>query len=841
MKPSAFLFGLLMVIQLSLSGQDIFGPAGLRNLNPASLSNVQIQAIRTQVKASGLSDNDLRTYLMGKGMSQNSASELIRRLQETSTGQAAQQPQESSSVQNIPPATESQKLPASTHDSLFGASLFTNSQLNFAPPQFFATPVNYILGPGDLVNLSITGNQEIFTDIRVEPSGNLRLPYAGNLMVGGLTIEQAAQKVQAALARHGFESLRDGGSRLTLSMSAYRSIPVTIIGAKQPGNYYVSSIATAFHLIHLAGGPGPAGSYRDIEVIRKGEVVAKIDLYDFLVRGDMRNNVRLEENDLINIPAYQIMVRLEGAVKRPGWFMLKQGETLADLMNFAGGFGPEAFQGHIAVEQIGSNALFSKTIALEDFNRYLPANGDRFYVGTVTDERYHRVFITGAIKRPGAYGWQQGLKLSELISLAGGPAESLLETRGLIYRSGKNHTNAYLRFVPAEILQSSADILLMDGDSIVLSDRKAFFPYGFVDVVGEVNGPGRFILAPGMTALDAALLAGGMKISAITHKIEIVRRNENFGKSTVALEVKADSDASLRIRADEVELKHQDVVIVKPDPDLRNQHIVYLRGEVSSPGPYVLLERNEKISSLLQRAGGLTNFADENAVFILRKNTNPLLQRDYTSISNDADALFELDSLAAQRAVAEAFNRNNTLNRLNQSPSSNFGQTSTFSTGFSMEYGLRSEPDEELIHIALSNVNNIIRRPGSRNDLQLQDGDEIVVLEKDNSVSVRGMVNNQITVNYSGKNVRTYISEAGGVLHNGARNSLFVLQPNGKAAMTKSFLGIKNYPDVQPGSIIVVPAKPETKRRIDPAASAAIASIITSVSSLLFIIISASK
>lgn len=841
MRKSLCYFLVFLLSLPALHAQDIFGTRGLQGLSPSRLDEGQIQLIRNQVRVSGMSDNDLRIYLLGKGMSQTNANELIRRIGESPARTPLQNQPTAGERGTMHPEPAQPVTPFKADSLLFGASMFANSQINFAPPQQFATPVNYVLGPGDLLNLSITGNQEILTDIRVEPSGNLRLPYAGNLMVGGLTIEQAETKIRNALARRGFESLGTGGSRLTLSVAAYRTIPVTIIGARQPGNYNISSVATAFHLIHLAGGPGQAGSYRDIEVIRKGHIVRKIDLYDFLVRGDQSSDIVLEENDLVNIPAYQTIVRLSGAVKRPGIFMLRPDETLNDLLRFAGGFAPEAFRMHITVEQIGNNALYTRTVQQDDFNRFKPSNGDLYFVGSVTAERYNRVFITGAVKRPGAYGWYDGLRLSELIGMGGGPEESLLETRGLIYRSGKDHSNAYLRFIPSEILESKADIILMDGDSVVLSDRKTIFPHGFVDVVGEVNKPGRFVLGPGMTALDAVLLAGGMKISAITNSIEVVRRTGKNAKPSVAAVVKAETDAMLRIRADEVGLNHQDVVIVRPDPDLRDQKIVFLRGEVRNPGPYVLLERDEKLSSVLKRAGGLTSFADENAVFILRKSINPLLKRDFAKLTLNPQSMLEVDSLAGQRAIAEAVNRNTAAkdfelgipewqNRNENSPEKEGKKPAT-----------ESKPQEEIISIALSNVSQIIRQPGSRNDLQLQHDDEIVVLERDNSVSVRGMVNNQITVNYSGKRATGYISEAGGVLHNGSKKDIFVLQPNGKAAMTKSFLGIKKHPEIIPGSIIVVPARPQNDRRFDPAASAAVASIITSVSSLLFIIITASK
>lgn len=825
----------------ALQAQDIFGTRGLQGLSPSRLNDTQLQLIRNQVRTSGMTDNDLRIYLLSKGMTQNNASELIRRLGEGAAQTPTQDQPSTAGRETLRQAPDQAATLLKADTLLFGASMFANSQINFAPPQQFATPVNYMLGPGDLLNLSITGNQEILTDLRVEPSGNLRLPFAGNLMVGGLTIEQAETKIKNALSRKGFESLGTGGSRLTLSVAAYRTIPVTIIGARQPGNYNISSVATAFHLIHLAGGPGQAGSYRDIEVIRKGNVIRKIDLYDFLVRGDQSSDIVLEENDLINIPAYQTIVRLSGAVKRPGIFMLRPEESLDDLLRFAGGFAPEAYRGHITVEQIGSNALYTRTVDQHDFGRFKPSNGDLYFVGSVTAERYNRVYIAGAIKRPGAYGWYNGLLLSQLIGMGGGPEESLLETRGVIYRSGKNNTNAYLRFVPSEILESKADIVLMDGDSVVLSDRKTIFPHGFIDVVGEVNKPGRYILGPGMTALDAVLLAGGMKKTAVTNNIEVVRRNETSKKTAVAAVIRAETDAMLRIRADEVELRHQDVVIIKPDPDLRDQKIVFLRGEVKNPGPYVLLERDEKLSSVLKRAGGLNDFADENAVFILRKNINPLLKRDFTKLTLRPESLLEMDSLAGQRAINEAINRNPSAKGVRiaipQWQNSNESANPTYGN----QPAERSDTLKEIISIALSNVNSILERPGNRNDLQLQHEDEIIVLERDNSVSVRGMVNNQVTVNFTGRRVSGYISEAGGVLHNGSKGNLFVLQPNGKASMTRSFLGIRKHPEITPGSIIVVPARPQTNRRIDPATTAAIASIITSASSLLFIILTASK
>jgi protein involved in polysaccharide export with SLBB domain len=796
----------LLFVGLAVQGQELFYRKNLANIDVNKLSQQEINRFQTQIATSNMSEGEVISYLMEKGLSRNEISDLLTRMDtQSSTLSGAGVSQQTDEQGTIDPLVNrmyvKSKMPPDS--MVFGSELFSAGKLDFAPNLQLATPVNYILGPGDQVNVTLFGNQEAIHDQLIDPSGSLTLPYAGMVQVGGLTVEQTVEKIKQILVSRGFNALSSGETRINISVKKYRSMPIMVIGAKNSGKYLVPSVASAFHALVMAGGPNPNGTFRNIEVIRHGKIIQHIDLYKFIVNGDRSKDVLLEENDVVNIPVYEKLVRLKGEVKRPGFFELIEGENLDTLMRYAGGFTPIAYKDNIYIEQVGSNEFITRDILQSEFAQYFPASGDVMMVGSISDRYFNRVMISGAVNRPGTYGWDEGMSLSHLLHRAGGLEESALLTRGILYRSDRSHKNEYLRFIPKDVADGNSDIQLQDGDSVVVGDRRKLFPYETVQVVGEVNREDHFTFADGMTVLDAIMLAGGIKYSAKANEIVVTRKTENSDDMVIATTIHAPTSAELIIRADDVLLQARDVVIVRPDPDYFDLQLVTIEGEIKNPGSYALLKKNEPLSSVLNRAGGLTNLGDENGVLIIRSNSNPVMTRRMKSLNFFNDTVpAALDTLIKKSTASKA---NKTVN----------------------------EPD----YIAINNVKSLMKNPGGKYDLNLQRGDRVVVLMRDNTVSIRGMVNNQVTVNHMGSRLKHYIKESGGTMKNAQKSRIFVIEPNGRARMTQQFLGLRKYPHVVPGSIVVVPAKQKNKSKfVDPAMMAAIASILASTTTVVLLI-----
>lgn len=799
----------LLFAGLAVQGQELFYRKNLANIDVSKLSQQEINRFQTRIASSNMTEGDVISYLMEKGLSRSDVSSLLKRIDtKASPLSKVNEPQNGDDEETDDPLLNRMYLQSVTPpDSMvFGSELFSNGKLDFTPNLQIAAPVNYILGPGDEVNLTLFGDQEVINNQVVDPSGRITMPYAGVVQVGGLTVEQAEDKLKGILTARGFNALESGETRITVSLKKYRSIPVMVIGAKNSGRYMLPSVASAFHALVMAGGPNSRGSYRTIEVIRHGKIIQQIDLYKFIVNGDRSEDVLLKENDVINIPVYNSLVRLKGEVKRPGFFELVEGENLETLMKYAGGFTPIAFKDNIFIEQVGNNEFLTRDILQTEFSSYFPASGDVMTIGSISDRSYNRIMISGAVNRPGTYGWDEGMKLSHLMLRAGGLEESALLSRGIIYRSERNHENEYLHFNPKDVSGGLNDISLKDGDSIVIGDKRTMFPYKNIQVVGEVNKEDKFTYGEGMTALDAILLAGGMKYSANKNQIVITRKVKDNNDIVVAGTIKADSDAELLIRANEELLLPGDIIIVRPDPDMTELEIVTVRGEVVRPGAYVLLEKNERLSSVLNRSGGLTHLGDENGVLIIRSNTNPIITKRLKSYSIQLSD--SITPVLADTLLKEDKKSDKTL-----------------------------KTKVETDYIAINNVHTLLNNPGGKYDLNLQKGDSIVVLMRNNTVSVRGMVNNEVIVNHMGTRLKKYLNESGGTMKNAQKSRIFVVEPNGRSRMTRQFMGIRKYPHVLPGSIVVVPEKEKTKSKIGDAATlAAVASILASATTVVLLI-----
>ena len=420
----------------TVMAQDILKNNDLSTIKVDNLTDSDIAKIKAQLLNNQVSIDQAEPMALAKGMSATEFAKLKSRLASltinsntvSSTGTTGDLTAVSS--QN---AVQYNNVKKNDDVLVFGSELFNNPNLNFAPDLKLATPVNYILGPGDELQVAVYGVQEFNSSISVTSEGSISIQYVGQIAVSGMTIEAATQKIKGAIARV-YSTVKSGQSQVSITLNKIRTIKVTVVGGNQPGNYSVSSLATVYNALYLAGGPGKNGSYRNIELIRNNKVFKKIDIYRFLVKGDQSDNINLRDNDVIRIPAYSQRVTLSGEVKRPGIFEMKAGETFSDLLSFASGFNEFAYTASVNVEQKTGKEFKVLDINKENYSSYIPKSGDVFKVSRILDRFENRIKIEGAVFRPDTYSFTEGMRVSDLIIRAEGLKEDAYTKRARVIR-----------------------------------------------------------------------------------------------------------------------------------------------------------------------------------------------------------------------------------------------------------------------------------------------------------------------------------------------------------------------------------------------------------------------
>lgn len=593
------------------------------------LSDQQLIQLWQQTQKQGMSESDAMKELVKRGMSMADVAEFKKRLVRLQTSDkkmfgkdnliadTAYFLRDSSWKFEVPDV----RMPS----PYYGFDFFNNPQSSFIPNINMATPANYVLGPGDEIVLNITGLNEVSERVRVTREGNLALPHAGFVQVSGLTIEQATERIKNKL-KLPYPALSNGQSQLLVTLGNVRSIRVTVIGeAYGPGDYTISSLAGFFNVLYLSGGPGKNGSLRAIELIRNNKVVKTIDFYQFLQTGLMDSEIRLQDRDIIRYPIYQKRVTLSGAVKRPSIYELLEKETLADLMRFAGGWADMAFRGAVKVAQVGKQERLFRDIPETDLSYFIPRDADSVFVDKVRERFLNRVMIAGSVVRPGNYELTDGLSLLRLIQKANGLTEDAFVNRGYIKRQAPGTTEPLLvSFNVQELLAGkTADIPLFREDSVVIQSRNDLISQMSITVGGNVRNPGTILFRKGMKLEDAILLAGGFTNDAATHKVEVSRLQKN-NADTLANRLltlfTVNVDSALDANKTSIQLEPLDYIFV---PKLLNYQLpgsVKLRGEILYAGDYALERRDETVTEMLQRAGGISPYATMRDIQVFRNN-----------------------------------------------------------------------------------------------------------------------------------------------------------------------------------------------------------------------------
>lgn len=791
-------FALIMFLSISLPVLAQTTPQNLSNVRVDELSDAQVRAFMRQLQATGLSDAELEQVAQAKGMKPEEVQKLRQRVEKLKREDAQKEgtntpnPNQSADGRQLNfekdtigvirnPETEAEKALMELRSKIFGADLFRNSNLTFEPNLSMATPQNYVIGPNDALLIDLSGNSQASYNLKVSPEGTINVEYVGIIPVAGLTVEAATARIRSRMMSV-YPGLAGGSVRLNIAIGNIRSIKVILTGeVVKPGTYTLPSLATAFNALYSSGGPTENGSFRAIEIIRGGKVVAVLDLYDFLLRGDLKTNLRLQDQDILRIPVYKSRVEVVGEVKRPGIFELIKNESLSSLLQFAGDFTENAYKARVKVLKNTDTERQIADITPDRYSSYIPATGDKFFVDRILERFANRVSILGAVFRPGQYQLDPGLTLSALIQKAEGVKEDAFMSRGFITRLNANNQNEIISFDINRILdKSSPDIKLSREDIVTIPSIFDLKEQYRVTINGEVRSPGTFDFAEKMNLEDLIILAGGFSSGASEKRIEVSRRvsnsDANSTQAATAQVFVVDVGKDLSLSEARFELKPFDIISVRSSIGYEIQREVKIEGEVLYPGSYVITNKNERVSDLIKRSGGLTALAYAKGASLKREGISKADNKNKIDVKDE-----EQDKLAK-------------LQRLQQT----------------VKDSVDIQQQQEILKNVYVGINleKILKEPGNVSDLILEEGDILRVPKQLQTVKVNGEVLYPVTAIYKkGQGFKGYISDGGGFSDRSLKRRSYVIYANGSVKSTKKLLFFNTYPRVEPGSELFVPKK----------------------------------
>ena len=810
---------LLLCLTATLAHAQVQAPSSLsdidfKTIKVDQLSDAQIQRIYTAMKDRGLTVDQAIQLASARGLPQSEATKLRRRLQQASSGSLSTEEEESMNTGRMrqdprPLSIQSDSVQTSRkaqadQSDIFGYNLFTNEKVNFEPVLNIPTPKDYQLGPGDELIIDIWGAAQMNYQLQVSPDGMINIQNIGPVSVNGLTVEEADKRLRSRLGEiySGLNppNEQNKDTYMQVSLGQVRSIKVTVIGeAKVPGTYTLTSLSTVFNALYAAGGPTKTGSFRKINVVRGNETIATFDLYDLLVYGNQASNVRLRSQDIIQIEPYANRVEIQGEVKRPGTYELTGNETLKDLIVYSGNFTDQAYTDRIKV--IGNTPKQKRISDVKKgyFDDYRLQNGDSVSVGKILDRFTNKVEIKGAVFRPGEYALNDTTSLYSLIKRADGLMGDAFMNRGIIHRERDDYTIESISFDLRELMRNPEknDILLEKNDVVRISSIFDMRENYTVDIKGPVQKPKQYEFEYGMTLEDLIYMAGGFEQSAAPYRIEVARRirdtddNSQKGDSFIADIYTFNVNESLQLsdKGAKFELKPFDRVYIRKLPNYEQQQEVHVVGEVKYPGKYALSSRNERLSDIIERAGGLTGEAYTKGATLFR------------------DQEFTQQESQQMKANVEGADQEDEVKK-----------------------ELKNGKKSAQVGIELPEV---LENPGSKYDLLLEEGDSLFIPKKLETITVEGGVFYPTTVRYEkDRSFKDYVTAAGGFNDLAKEKRAYVIYPNGDVNRVKKFLFWKRYPPVEAGATIVVPEE-KPGAGMSPQERVALFSTITSTAALI--------
>lgn len=757
------------------------------SLSALAMTDDQVIAYIKQQSAAGKTEQQIGKELLAKGVTPEQAERIKARFEAQQGSETAVTTQSVSSMNRERRHDSSNDVTVDKMDEIdreideggdgivsarqiYGHKVFNSRALTFEPSDNLATPQNYRLGPGDEVIIDIWGTSEDHLRQTISPEGSIMISQVGPVYLNGMTIADANRHVKGIFAKK-YAGVTDAETDVQVTLGQVRTIQVDIMGeVATPGTFRLSPFSSVFHALYRAGGINSIGSLRNIQVLRNGKKIAGVDIYDYLFDGKTAGNIRLQEGDIIIVPPYEQLVNIDGNVKRPMYYEIKPGETIQTVIDYAGGFTGDAYSGmvRLARQSATENELYN--IDREEFASYRLKDGDILTVGTILDRYANRVELKGAVYRPGMFAINKELStVGQLIKKADGLTDDAYADRVLLYREGPELQLEVLSLDLKAILNGTApDVKLKRNDLLVISSIKEIQDRGQLSIQGHVARPGTYPFADNTTLEDLILQAGGLLDGASTARVDISRRIVNPSSTTPTEQLSENYSISVvgglaQGEGQNFIMKPYDVVIVRRSPGYVPQEMVNIGGEVLFAGNYALEKRNERLSSIISRAGGLIEGAYTKGAYLTRKLT-------------DEEYKMRQETLRLAMSNQDGHGDSISLSKIQVSD--------RYSVGIDLE--------------------KAIAYPGSTYDVIVQPGDVLFIPEQQSTVKIAGDVMFPNTVVFvPGKKLSYYIDQAGGYGQRAKKGKAFIVYMNGSVAKAK-----RNTP-IEPGCQIIIPSKPE--------------------------------
>lgn len=776
--------------------------------NAQAMSDDEVISYVKNAVNQGKSQQTIYKEVVARGVSTSQLQRIKEKYEQQKENAVAKKSNKNVDTQRVNPEQAEDKAPAQSNDmtvdgpeggiKVFGRDIFRTANLTFEPSMNIATPVNYRLGPGDELQIEVWGASETNITQKVSPDGYISIPNVGPVNVNGLTVQAATNRIKAKLSQI-YSGLASSNVNLSthvkVSLGQIRTIQVNIMGeVARPGTYALSSFSTVFHALYKAGGMSKMGSLRNIKVVRGGRTVATVDVYDYIINGRSHSDIRLQEGDVILASPYDALVLIKGKVKRPMYYEMKSSESIRTLIGFAGGFSNDAYRGAVTVDRNNTKERTVATVDDMNYGVFKVKDGDVVSVGEILDRYDNRIEVKGAVYRPGYYELGKDIQtVKDLIEKADGLLEYAFTNRAVLHRENDDKTLEVISLnVKAIIDGTEADVTLRKNDVLFIPSKYDLEQKGTLEIRGEVYKPNVFPYAANTKLEDLIIMAGGLTESASTVRVDVTRRiidrkgtkKQKEIAQTFSFGVK---DGFVVEGEPGFVLEPYDQVFVRRSPGYSEKVNVTVSGEVEFEGDYSLNVRNERLSDVLEKAGGLTEFAYIEGARLERQMT----PEEY----KQAQEL--MDMVASNNKIS--------------------GNDSIVVPQVSRTYPVGIDLKE------------ILANPHSAIDPVLQDGDVIVIPQYMTTVSVSGSVRKPNSVVYDPKmKLKDYISEAGGYAERARKSGTFILYPNGHIKELGRNASAK---DIMGGSKIIVPQKGRSQWNL----GTTLTTVTTSVSMLAVI------
>ena len=778
-----------LIIQLVLTlcfalNPEVYGQGKVNaaTVDVTSFNDTQIQRIIQEIQSRGLTNEQAVELARAQGANQTQIDQLMSRVQQLQITNQGKINPVSTPVTGANAAYinySSTKAPVKVSEKtkkIFGYQLFNSENLTFEPAVNVPVSKNYILGVGDQLSINVWGASQMVYQVTIDKNGAITIPDVGPVYLANISLEKGKSMIQSRLMTIYNGMAGDHPNTWAeVAIGGVHAIKINVLGElNAPGTYTLPATASAFNALYLSGGPNENGSFREIKLIRDGVTINTIDIYDFLVNADPSSNVQLREQDILFVPNYKSHVEIDGEVKQKGIFETREGETISDLIRFAGGFSGEAYTHSLSVVRNTDREREIRTVENKEFSKFTLQNGDLVKASAILDRFNNRVSILGAVFHPGSFELTPGMKLSDLVKKADGLREDAFLNRGLLTRLKEDYTPENISFNLKDVMDGSHDIILLKEDRVTISSIFQMREARTITISGQVLKPQSFDFLDNMTLSDLIVKAGGFREEADLSVVEVSRRlsydeaskvtdkMNNIFQFTLTRDLKlSPGDAIFK-------LQPFDEVFVRRAPGYRDQGTFYISGEVLYDGTFAITGKNERISDAIKRAGGLIPGAFTKGATLTRTNKMTAVELEKRKQLILSDSTLKTPLLTDKES---------------------------YSVGIELE--------------------KILTNPGTSIDLLLQPGDVINIPRELQTIKVTGSVMNPLALTYD-KNLslNQYISMAGGYSDRASKGRVYVIYPNGTMKSRSGFI-FRRTPRIAPGSEIIVPKKPERKNSDD--------------------------